>query len=326
MPVRCLILLLAASPLVAQESQLPAGLVERPVVVGAKPTALPGTLTLPAGPGPFPGVVLVHGSGPQDRDETIGGSKLFRDLAWGLATKGVAVLRYEKRTRAAPFYFVGRRYTIDDETVVDAVLATSLLRAQPEIDRRRTVVLGHSLGGVFGPVIAARDTLLAGIVIMAGATTSTFADIIERQIAYLAALPPADTAGLGAMRQFLGPAVPALRKLTAADTATAMMISLAPASYWYSLMSYDMAAASREVRVPMLVLQGGRDYQMTVADLEAWKAAVGPKGGVTVRIYPLLNHAFVAGTVPSIPSEYAAPGRVAPEVIDDIAAWMAALP
>jgi dienelactone hydrolase len=321
-----LVLLLAAAPLAAQDT-IPAGLVERPVVVGIRPTALPGTLTLPSGPGPFPGLVLVHGSGPQDRDETIGGSKLFRDLAWGLAANGFAVLRYEKRTRANPYYFVGRRYTIDDETVNDAVLAARLLREQPEIAARRTVVLGHSLGGMFAPVIATRDTMLAGLVIMAGATTSTFADIIERQIAYLAALPPADTAGLGVMRQYLGPAIPLLRKLTAADTATTLMISAAPASYWYSLMSYDMAAASRALRgIPMLVLQGGRDYQLTVADLEAWKAAIGPRPEVTFRVYPLLNHVFVAGPVPSVPSEYAAPGHAAPEVVGDIAAWILALP
>lgn len=312
--------------LALQKPQLPSGLVERPVVVGEKPAALPGTLTLPAGQGPFPGVVLVHGSGPHDRDETIGGSKLFRDLAWGLAAQGVVVLRYEKRTRAAPYYFVGRKYTIDDETVTDALFALSLLRTQPEVDPRRSVVLGHSLGGLFSPVIAARDSLLAGVIIMAGATTSNFADIMARQIDYLAALPPADTAGLGALRQFLGPAIPLLRKLTAADTATTLMISGGPAVYWYSLMSYDMPAASRAVRVPMLVLQGGRDYQITVSDLEAWQAAVGPKSGVTVRVYPMLNHVFVAGPIPSIPSEYAAPGRAPAEVINDIASWILSLP
>ncbi|MBP2648013.1 MAG: hypothetical protein H6Q77_1637 [Gemmatimonadetes bacterium] len=326
MTVRCLILLLGASPLMAQESQLPRGLVERPIVVGTKPTALPGTLTLPEGPGPFPGVVLVHGSGPNDRDETIGGTKPFRDLAWGLASKGVVVLRYEKRTRAAPYYFIGRRYTVDDEIVIDAVLALEQLRAQPEVDPGRSVALGHSLGGMMMPRIAARDARLAGVVIMAGATTSTFADIIERQIRYLAALPPSDTAGLGAMRQFLEPAVPALRALSAADTATPMMISSAPASYWYSLMSYDMPAASREVRVPMLVLQGGRDYQMTVADLEAWQRGVGPMPALTVKVYPLLNHPFVAGTGASTPSEYKLPGRVASEVIADIASWVLSLP
>ncbi len=317
-------LLLLASPLAAQDS-LPAGLVERPVVVGHKPTALPGTLTLPAGAGPFPGVVLVHGSGPHDRDETIGGSKPFRDLAWGLARKGIAVLRYEKRTRANPFYFVGRRYTIDDEVVIDAVLAAGVLRAEPGINPHRTVVLGHSLGGMFAPAIAERDTLLAGIVIMAGATTSTFADIMERQIQYLSALPLADTAGLGAMRQYLEPAISPLRKLSAADTSSALMIASAPASYWYSLMSYDMPAVSAAVRVPMLVLQGGRDYQVTVADLESWKAAVGPRAQVTVHVYPQLNHLFISGTGLSIPSEYATPGHVAPEVIDDIATWILSL-
>jgi hypothetical protein len=73
---------------------------EKEVVVGTGAWALPGTLTVPAGPGPFPALVLVHGSGPHDRDETIGPNKPFRDLAWGLASQGIAVLRYEKRTKA----------------------------------------------------------------------------------------------------------------------------------------------------------------------------------------------------------------------------------
>ena len=321
-----LLLLLAASPVHAEEQQVPAGLTERPVVVGTKPTALPGTLTLPFGAGPFPGVVLVHGSGPNDRDETIGGTKPFRDLAWGLASKGVVVLRYEKRTRAAPYYFIGRRYTVDDETVIDAILALELLRTQPEVDPGRTVALGHSLGGMMMPRVAARDPRLAGVIIMAGATTSTLADIMERQLAYLASLPPSDTAGLGGTRRFIESSIPAMRGVTAADTLNVESIAGAPASYWYSVMTYDMAAASKAVRVPMLVLQGGRDFQVTVADLEAWQRAVGPMAGLTVRVYPLLNHPFVAGTGLSTPSEYKLPGHVAPEVLADVASWVLSLP
>ena len=103
---------------------------ETDVTVGTVHWALPGTLTLPNGDGPFPAVVLVHGSGPQDRDETIGPNKPFRDLAWGLASQGIAVLRYEKRTRAhsAKMAAVKDTLTIKEEAIDDAIAAASLLR------------------------------------------------------------------------------------------------------------------------------------------------------------------------------------------------------
>ena len=120
---------------------------ERAVAVGAAP-GLPGTLTLPAGTARVPAVVLVHGSGPHDRDETVGVNKPFLDLAEGLAAQGIAVLRYEKRTRVAPLSFIGRRFTVNDEVVDDAVAAVQLLRTEPGIDPARIVVVGHSLGAV----------------------------------------------------------------------------------------------------------------------------------------------------------------------------------
>lgn len=134
---------------------------------------LPGTLTMPEGKGPFPGVVLVQGSGPLDRDETVGPNKPFKDLAWGLASRGVAVLRYDKRT-----YVYGMkssvnpdRLTIDDVTVDDARSAVRLLVREPGIERHGIFVLGHSLGAVMAPRIATGDRTVAGIILLAGAIT-----------------------------------------------------------------------------------------------------------------------------------------------------------
>ena len=102
---------------------------EREVTVGSGEWALPGTLTVPVGPGPFPALVLVHGSGPNDRDETVEKNKPFRDLAWGLASRGVAVLRYEKRTRQHGAQLAAvKDFTVQQETVDDALAAAELLR------------------------------------------------------------------------------------------------------------------------------------------------------------------------------------------------------
>ena len=106
---------------------LPAGVVERAITVPG-PVPLPGTLTLPKGKGPFRGVVLVHGSGAGDRDETLVGNKPFRDIAWGLAEHGIVVLRYDKRARVSPGWFVNRGFTVFDETIQDALSALGLLR------------------------------------------------------------------------------------------------------------------------------------------------------------------------------------------------------
>ena len=110
---------------------------------------LPGTLSLPVGDGPFPAVVLVHGSGPEDRDETIGANKPFRDLAWGLATQGIAVLRYDKRTLvyAQAMKDQIQSLTVQDETIDDALAAVELLRSADKIDPARVFLAGHSLGG-----------------------------------------------------------------------------------------------------------------------------------------------------------------------------------
>lgn len=92
--------------------------------------ALPGTLTVPIDKGPFPAIILVHGSGPQDRDETIGPNKPFRDLAWGLASRGIVVLRYEKRTRqyATKLAAGTDNLTVQEESIADASEAVSLLQ------------------------------------------------------------------------------------------------------------------------------------------------------------------------------------------------------
>jgi dienelactone hydrolase len=294
----------------------------RDLTIGTGEWALPGTLTLPNGDGPFPAVVLVHGSGPGDRDETVGANKPFADLAAGLASRGVAVLRYDKRTRIygakmAPLPDL----TVRQEVIDDAVAALALLRATPRIDPTRVFVLGHSLGGMLVPRIAAADRKLAGAIVMAGAARP-IEDAIVEQTKYIAAgdgtVTPQEQQQIDEMTKIAA----AIRALTPADAAAGTRVLNAPAAYWLDLKGYDAPAAARALQVPMLILQGERDYQVTMDEFGRWKAALAGRSDVTFHSYPALNHLFLPGTGKSLPAEYDQPSHVAQQVIEDLAAWI----
>jgi len=308
----------------ARAQTLPAGLAERAITVPG-PVPLPGTLTLPAGKGPFPGVILVHGSGAGDRDETILENKPFRDLAWGLAQHGVVVLRYDKRASVQPMWYANRAFTVYDEAVEDALSALTVLRHQPEVRTGQAFLLGHSLGGMLAPKIAVADGKLAGIVIMAGATRVHLPEQIERQFSYLQSIAGADSMQIKAAWAQMAPALARVRALTPADTADARPIpglGGTSARYWLDLASYDPAVVMRGLHIPALVLQGMRDYQVPPDQLDDWLRVVGPREDIAVKRYPALTHLFIPGEGVPGPAEYAKAGRVDPQVALDIAAWM----
>ena len=115
------------------------------------------------------------------------------------------------------------------------------------------------------------------------------------------------------------------RAIKPSDPPLVSVIGSAPASYWIDLGGYDPAAAAAKLALPMLVLQGERDYQVTMADdFAAWRRALGARADVRLTSYPALNHLMIAGSGPSQPAEYLAPGHVDAEVVRDIAAWIKA--
>ncbi len=164
---------------------------EEKVVVGAGGEwPLPATLSLPADAKEpaCPVWCWYTARVPTIATKPSATSRPFRDLAWGLASRGIAVLRYEKRTREFGSKMTGN-ITVKEETVDDAVIAAALLRTRPEVDPAKVFVLGHSLGGYLAPRIGARDGKLAGLVVLAG-PTRPMEDLIVEQTHYMASLHP----------------------------------------------------------------------------------------------------------------------------------------
>jgi dienelactone hydrolase len=298
---------------------------EREITIGDNEWALPGTLTIPAGNGPFPAVVLIHGSGPNDRDETIGPNKPFRDLAWGLASKGIAVVRYEKRTKQHAARYTPEiiaKLTVKEETIDDALAAVVLLRQTHEIDPARIFILGHSLGGMLLPRIAVADPKIAGLIIMAG-PTRPLEELALDQFRYISNLDSTISSQEKIFLDTLSAQIARLKdpQLSLNTPASALPLGL-PASYWLDLRDYKPAVTAKKLKQPILILQGGRDYQVTLVDLDGWKSILSSHSNVQFKLYPDLNHLFITGKGKSTPAEYGTTGHVAEQVIMDISGWI----
>lgn len=307
-----------------------AAFTEQDITVGTGEWALPGTLTLPVGEGPFPALVLVHGSGPNDRDETLGFNRPFRDIAQGLATRGIAVLRYDKRTFAYGERLAGMDaplLTIDDEVTDDALAAVMALRDVHQINPARIFVLGHSQGGMLVPRIVERDSGLAGAILLA-APARTFRAALADQLAYILSLNPAQEAQARQELAGLLLLTDQLAALEAGGDALAIFEGdETQAVYWQSMIEYDHLSAAQGLEIPLLVLQAERDYQVTMADYALWQSALADLADVTFISYPDLQHLFMAlGDLSrmSTPQDYNEDGFVDAAVIDDIAVWILA--
>ncbi len=299
---------------------------EQEIVVGRGEWKLPGTLSLPLGNGPFPAVVLVHGSGPNDRDETLGPNKPFRDLAWGLASQGIAILRYDKRTRVygAQLQEHLDSLTIQEEVIDDALEAVVLLQSVPQVDSRHIFVLGHSLGGYVLPLIGKAGAEIAGLIVLAGLARS-LEDTILDQFTYIYSLDgtitPEHQKHLDEVkRQAAQVKAPDLSP----ETPSATLPFGVPAAYWLSMRGYHPEEIARALQQPLLILQGESDYQVTMEDFQMWKHALADRPDAQFKSYPTLSHLFmpVEGGGKATPASYAIPGHVAEEVVQDIAAWI----
>lgn len=297
----------------------PAAFRSREVTVGDDEWKLGGTLLIPAGKGPFPALVLVHGPGPNDRDESIFGNKVFADLAEGLASRGVAVLRYDKRTKVYADRMSEMNYTVQQETVEDAIRAAELLGRQPEVNAARVYMLGHSLGGYLLPRIATRYGKLAGLVFLAANARPVEIMALEEN-EYVASLNGHPSPDAEKRLADLRAEVLKVRDLKPGAKGPPVIMGL-PLAYLLDLKSYDPLSV-KDLKAPMLFLQGGRDFQVTTKDFDIWRSALSGRANATFHLYPSLNHLFIVGDGRSTPAEYHIPGNVSGEVVRDIANWI----
>ena len=292
--------------------------------VGQGEWVLPGTLAIPVVGKQLPAVVLVHGSGPHGRDGTIGPNRPLRDLATGLASQGIVVLRYDKRTAvyAEELARIRKDITVQEETVDDALLAVKAVRRVERVDPQRVFIVGHSLGGMLAPRIGRSDSQIAGFVVMAGAARP-LEDMVLEQMQYVFELDgkldekeKENLANLVIQVQQVKALRPGQR------VAKSQLPLRLPASYWLGLAGYNPPRQARSLGRPIFVLQGGRDYQVTRQDYALWQTALAGASYAKLKLYPELNHLFFSGSGQSWPEEYMKPGYVAAEVVDDIANWI----
>jgi len=303
---------------------------EEEVVVGEGDFAVPGTLTLPKGEGPFPAVVLVHGSGANDRDETYAGYKTLRDLAVGLADQGYAILRHEKSTREHMLKSgLTPTFTYKEESVNDALKSATLLASDKRIDAKRVFVLGHSQGGMLVPSILQEDTegKFAGAIIMAGPSQSLENIMIEQNqfmidLAVKAGQPAEAIAVMNQQAEAWKGIVKLLQDPKLDIQNPPKELAIPNLYWWYTFRNYSGPAIASKQSQPLLILQGENDWQVPAGELDGWKKGLSARTNVEYKSYPKLNHYMVASEQPSTGAEYAIPGNVSASVIDDIAAWL----
>lgn len=306
-----------------EEVSVPENVKEIPVEFGEEEYRLPGLLTIPKDKDEYPVVILVHGSGPNDKDETVGPNKPFRDIAYGLASKGIGVLRYDKRVFAHRDKWISEQeeLTVYDETIDDVVYAYDYILDNKDINATGVYVLGHSLSGYLMPRIANEIPDASGYVVLAG-PSRPMEDLLVYQIPYLSNLDGKITDEEQQQIDYYQSVYDKVKNIDESSNYTTADLGGLGKAYYLDLKDYKPAIVAKDITKPMLFLQGKRDYQVTLEDYNIWKESLGSKDNVTMKLYDGLNHLFMKGEGTPNPDEYYIPSRVDDKVIEDISEWI----
>lgn len=314
-------------------------------VVFANPAAgirLAGTLTLPEGSGPFPGVVLVSGSGPQTRDEVVAGHRIFHVLADHLTRRGIAVLRYDDRG-------VGESEgdfsaATSPDFALDAAAAVAFLRTRVEVDGGAVGVVGHSEGGLVAPMVAREDDL-AFVVLLAGPAVDGTEILVSQTAAMQRAsgVPQGQVAANERAIRAVGRVLTTRPESVWADEVRAALLTAVPtgvpaeqsrqavepqvasfATPWMAFfVGYDPRPALESLEIPVLALNGSLDLQVLAdVNLPPMREALGTRSGVTVEELPGLNHLFQPAQT-GLPAEYSTiETTFDPSALEIVSTWI----
>lgn len=300
---------------------------EEAITIGEGKFALPGTLTLPKGEGPFPVVILVHGSGANDRDEAAGGAKPFRDLAVGLASQGVATVRYDKINYTHSYKITSQaKFNLKLETVDDANRAVQFVKSNKKINSKAIFVAGHSQGGFALPLILANDTGhdIAGGISLAGPST-TFAEVIVEQTTnYVSRAKQlgVDVKPYEQQAEYFKGFAEMLNDKQYSKDNLPKNFPLPSPYWWYEQRDYVPTELAKTQNTPLFIIQGENDIQVSMKQFNGWKTALKDHTNVTFKSYPNVNHVLASYDKPSIAQEYFKPSNVFEPIIQDIAKWV----
>jgi esterase/lipase len=258
-------------------------------------------------------VVFIHGSGPNDRDETIGPNKPFKDMAEAFLKEGISSYRFDKRTKSNPETFSDES-TVEDEVVFDAIAIVNHFRSSEKFRNHKIVLIGHSLGAFMMPKIV--NSIAVDKAVMMAGNARDLQDVIIDQYVYLNNLNPTKEGEDEIIKVKKEVSLLTSNKINTTASSDELPLGLS-AKYWQSLIDYKPLVEVKKVTIPLLILNGERDYQVTMKEFNLWKKTL--KNTKTQFIsYPKLNHLFIAGEGKSSPEEYTVKGEVDRKVIQDI--------
>jgi len=276
---------------------------------------LKGTVLIPENNNLKKLVLFVHGSGPQDRDETIYENKPFKEIAESLYTKGIASYRFDKRTLTNPESF-DKKSTIDDEVTNDIIAIVNYFKEDKQFKDYEIIVLGHSLGAHLLARIANNSNHISKIILMAG-NARPLEVLIAEQYDYLYKLNPSPEL-LEASNKIKKQIAFLKSKDFSVDAPKEKLPFNLSGYYWQSVLDYYPLKEIKKVQIPILILQGERDYQVSMKDFELWKSTLKNNTKASLISYPKLNHLFMSGEGKSEPKEYLIKGNVDAKVIEDV--------
>lgn len=296
---------------------------ETPIKVVTGKFQMPGILCMPTGKTNVALVVFASGSGPNDADETVGPNKVIRDFAQGLAENGVASIRFDKRTRVygKDCTLQGEELTIEQEYLQDIRSAIEQAKQIEGVDAKRIYIIGHSQGASTAPLLATQNPYVKGIVMLSG-NAHAFEDLLVPQMTYLASLDgltKQDEVELAKVKAQVANVKLINKKKFNPNIELPLGL---PASYWKYQVTYNPIKTAKTLSCPILIMQGERDYQVTMEEFNYWKKKLGKNKNVSFKSYPTLNHLYLEGEGKSTPNEYIKPSKVATFVVKDIAEWI----